>query len=111
MAGYVPRRGDFVALAFRPEVGHEQHGLRPALVVSHDAFNRATGFCMVCPITRTDRSHPFHVAIPAGGRVEGVVLADQLRSVDHRARSARRIDRAPEALFDEVLAIVDACLF
>jgi mRNA interferase MazF len=108
---YVPRKGDLVTLSFRPEAGHEQHGRRPALIVSNDLFNRATGFSLVCPITRTDRSHPFHVPIPTGARVSGVVLADQLRSVDHGARGVRRLGRAPEGLLDDVLAIVDAVLF
>lgn len=108
---YAPRKGDLVTLAFRPEAGHEQHGRRPALVVSNDLFNRATGFSFVCPITRTERSHPFHVPIPPGARVTGVVLADQLRSVDHAARDVRRLGRAPDGLLDDVLAIVDAVLF
>ena len=111
MPPYVPRKGDFVTLSYRPEAGHEQRGRRPALVVSNDLFNRATGFCLVCPVTRTDRAYPFHVPIPHGGKVAGVVLADQLRSVDHRARGVRRLERAPEAVLDDVLAIVDAVLF
>ena len=110
MPPYVPRKGDLVTLNFRPEAGHEQHGRRPALVVSNDLFNHATGFSLVCPITRTDRSHPFHVPIPTGARASGVVLADQLRSVDHGARGVRRLGRAPEGLLDDVLAIVDAVL-
>ncbi|TVR85133.1 MAG: type II toxin-antitoxin system PemK/MazF family toxin [Trueperaceae bacterium] len=111
MATFVPRKGDFVELSFRPDHGHEQHGRRPALVVSNDLFQRATGLCVVCPITRTDRKHPFHVPIPAGLGVDGVVLTDQVRSVDARAREARRLGRAPDALLDEVLAILDAVLF
>ncbi len=111
MARTVPAKGDLVTLTFRPEHGHEQHGRRPALVVSNDPFQRATGLCLVCPITRTDRQHPFHVAIPEGHGVEGVVLADQVRSVDARARGVRRLGRAPDAVVDQVLAILDAVLF
>jgi mRNA interferase MazF len=111
VARYVPCKGDIVTLAFRPEAGHEQHGRRPALVVSNDLFNRATGFSLVCPITRTERANPFHVPIPPGGRVTGVVLADQLRSVDHGARGVRRLGQAPSGLLDDVLAIVDAVIF
>lgn len=98
-------------LSFASMAGHERHGRRPALVVSNDLFNRRTGFCMVCPITRTDRGYPFHVSIPTGGTVQGVVMVDQIRSVDHRARAAVRLARAPDDLLDEVLAILDACLF
>jgi mRNA interferase MazF len=110
-ARYVPHRGELVSLSFRPDHGHEQHGRRPALVVSNDLFQRATGLCVVCPITRTDRKHPFHVAIPPGLDVDGVVLADQIRSVDAWARGVRPLGRAPDSLLDEVLAILDAVLF
>lgn len=111
MAKPVPKKGDLVELTFRPDHGHEQHGRRPVLVVSNDLFQHATGLCVVCPITRTDRRHPFHVAIPAGLGVEGVVMADQVRSVDASARGARQLGRAPESLVDEILAILDAMLF
>lgn len=65
----------------------------------------------VCPVTRTDRQHPFHVPLPEGHGVEGFVLADQVRSVDFRARGIRRLGRAPDAVVDQVLAILDAMLF
>jgi len=111
VARFVPRKGDIVTLAFRPDAGHEPHGRRPALVVSNDLFNRATGFSLVCPITRTERANPFHVQIPPGGRGTGVVLADRLRSVDHRARGVRRLGQAPSGLLDDALAIIDAVIF
>ena len=64
MAAYIPNQGDLVALDFDPQSGHEQKGRRPALVVSKDAFNRATGLAICCPITNTDRT----VALSAGVR-------------------------------------------
>lgn len=111
MGAYVPRKGDFVALTFDPQSGHEQQGRRPALVVSNDTFNTHTGFCMVCPITRTERAFPFHVRIPPGGAVDGGVMVEQVKSVDYRVRQVRRIGIAPESVLDEVLAILDACLY
>ncbi len=115
MARYVPAKGDLVALTIRPgdgrDHGREQDGRRPALVVSNDLFQQATGQCVVCPITRTDRQHPFHVAIPESHGVDGLVLVDQVRTVDARARGVRRIGRAPDAVVDQVLAILDAVLF
>ena len=106
-----PRRGDLVALALDPQTGHEQRGRRPALVVSNDLFNERTGMAIVCPITRTDRGYPFHVAVPPGQRVEGFVMVEQVRSIDFRARGAKRIASAPEPLLDEVLSILDACIY
>ncbi|MEN8148390.1 MAG: type II toxin-antitoxin system PemK/MazF family toxin [Planctomycetota bacterium] len=111
MPAYVPRKGDFVALSFDPQAGHEQKGRRPALVVSNDLFNRHTGMAIVCPITNTDRGFPFHVTIDEGLPVTGFVMVDQVKSTGHRARRAKRIGRAPDSLLGEVLAVLDACLF
>lgn len=111
MGTYVPRKGEFVALTFDPRTGHEQSGRRPALVVSNDLFNRHTGLCMVCPITNTHRDFPFHVRIPDGEEVNGVVMVEQLRSIDFSARRVKRIGAAPPAVLDEVLSILDACIY
>lgn len=111
MAAYVPRKGDFVALSVDPQSGHEQSGRRPALVVSNDLFNKHTGLCIACPITRTNRAFPFHVSIPEGEKVVGEVMVEQVKSIDFRARDARPIAQAPPAVLDEVLAILDACLY
>ncbi|MDZ4169931.1 MAG: type II toxin-antitoxin system PemK/MazF family toxin [Coriobacteriia bacterium] len=111
MAAYVPRKGDFVAVTFDPQSGHEQRGRRPALVVSNDLFNKATGFCIACPVTNTRRDFPFHVSIPDGEAVTGVVMVEQVKSLDYRARSVKRIGIAPEPVLEEVLSILDACIY
>lgn len=111
MAGYIPRKGDLVALTFDPQSGHEQRGRRPALVVSNDLFNRHTGLCIACPITSTIRDYPFHVAIPEGQNVSGVVMVEQVKSIDYSARQVKRIGVAPESLLEEVLSILDACIY
>lgn len=110
MAGYIPQKGDFVALTFDPQSGHEQKGRRPALVVSNTLFNQHTGLIMVCPVTTRNRDFPFHVAIP-GSRVKGYVMVEQVKSLDFRARKARRITHASQLVLDEVLSILDACLY
>jgi len=111
MASYVPKQGDFVAVTFDPQSGHEQKGRRPALVVSKDAFNRGTGLAIVCPVTNTRRDFPFHVAVPAASRLTGFIMVEQVKSLDFRARAARRIERAPDELLAEVLSILDACIY
>ena len=111
MAGYVPRKGDLVALMFDPQSGHEQRGRRPALVVSNDLFNRHTGLCIACPITSTHREYPFHVVIPEGHNVSGVVMVEQVKSIDYSARQVKRIGAAPDSLLEEVLSILDACIY
>jgi mRNA interferase MazF len=111
MPGYMPKKGDFVVLDFDPQSGHEQKGRRPALVISNDLFNLRTGLVMACPITHTNRDYPFHVAIPPGVLVTGYVMVDQVKSLDYQSRKAKRIDKAPATLLEEVLAILDACIY
>ena len=111
MAKYIPRRGEFIAVALDPRTGHEQSGRRPALVISHDLFNLHTGLAIVCPITSTRRDYPFHVAIPEGHDVTGFVMVEQVRSIDFRARRARRIGKAPDEVLQEVLSLLDACVY
>jgi mRNA interferase MazF len=111
MAVYVPRKGDLIALTFDPESGHEQRGRRPALVVSNDLFNKHTGLSIVCPITNTHRDYPFHVAVHAGLRVTGFVMVEQVKSIDFRSRKAKRVGVAPAAMLEEVLSLLDACIY
>jgi len=111
MAAYIPRKGDLITVTFDPQSGHEQRGRRPALVVSNDLFNKHTGLCMACPITNTRRDYPFHVSIPEGQEVTGVVMVEQVKSIDFRSRKVKRIDEAPEAVLQEVLSILDACIY
>ena len=111
MAAPVPRKGDFVALTFDPQSGHEQRGPRPALVVSNDLFNKHTGLCIACPVTKARRDYPFHVSIPEGEAVTGVVMVEQVKSIDFRARNVKRIGQAPESVLHEVLSLLDACVY
>jgi len=111
VAAYIPRKGDFVALTFDPQSGHEQRGRRPALVVSNDLFNKSTGLCIACPVTNTRRDFPFHVSIPEDQSVTGVVMVEQVKSIDFRARDVKRIGSAPESVLEEVLSILDACIY
>jgi len=111
MPHYVPSKGDFVALTFDPQSGHEQKGRRPALVVSNDLFNQKIGLALVCPLTNTDRKIPFHIGVPASCVLTGFVMTDQIKSVDFVARKVKFIDRAPESLVSDVLAILDAILY
>ena len=111
MPSAVPRKGDFIVVTFDPQSGHEQKGRRPALVVSNTLLNERTGMAMVCPITTTDRNYPFHVAVPHACTVTGFVMAEQMKSIDFGARKAKVIERAPDEVLDEVLSILDACLY
>jgi mRNA interferase MazF len=111
MQHYVPKKGDFITVTFDPQSGHKQKGRRPALIVSNTQFNEHTGLAIVCPLTTKDRHFPFHVAIHNHAQVTGFVMVEQVKSIDFRARKAQRIGRASEAVLDEVLSILDACIY
>ncbi len=103
-SGYVPARGDIVWLELDPRIGHEQAGRRPAIIVSPQAYNRKVGLALVCPITSRVKGYPFEVLLPPEADIQGVVLSDQVKSVDWRARKAKRIESVPESVMLEVCA-------
>jgi len=108
---YVPARGDLIWLQFNPQAGHEQAGHRPAVVISPSSYNRRVGLALCCPVTSQVKGYPFEVLLPQGLGVEGAILSDQLKSLDWRARNARRIGNLPPDLLQEtvgkILALVD----
>lgn len=107
---YCPKRGDVVWLSFAPQAGHEQAGHRPALTLSPEAYNRKVGLALFCPITSHIKGYPFEVTLPAGLKATGVVLSDQVKSLDWQARSAQFCCRIPEATLEEVRRKLDVLL-
>ncbi len=100
---YVPRRGDVIRLDFDPQAGHEQAGRGPALVLSPTEFNRRTGRAIVCPITNQTKGYPWEVAIPDNPEVSGAVLADQVKSLDWKARRAEFVCTPGEEILTDVV--------
>ena len=111
MRRYVPQKGDFVTVTLDPQSGHEQRGRRPALVVSNILFNKHTGLAIVCPVTSTDRHFPFHVAVVDSPSVTGFIMVERVKSIDCRGRQAKLIGRASQSVLEEVLSILDACIY
>ncbi len=107
---HIPDRGDVVWIMLAPQAGHEQAGRRPALVLSPAAYNRKVGLALMCPITSRIKGYPFEVILPAGLPVTGVVLSDQVKSLDWRARPAERICTLPLPSVAEVLQKLGALL-
>ena len=98
-----PARGDTVWIDFDPQTGSEQAGRRPAVVLSPLSYNRTVGLALLCPITSRVKGYPFEVALPPGLPVRGVVLADQIKSLDWRARRAEALASLPTDTIDEIL--------
>jgi mRNA interferase MazF len=97
-----PGRGDLVWVDFIPQIGHEQGGRRPALILSPEAYNRKTGLAVACPVTSQAKGYPFEVSLGAEMPITGVVLSDHVRSIDWRARHAERAGSADEDTVREV---------
>ena len=107
---YVPDRGDVVWLSFNPQVGREQAGRRPALVLSPQSYNGKVGLALCCPVTNQAKGYPFEVPIPVGEKLTGVILSDHVRSLDWRGRQADFITRLDHDTVNEVLARIGALL-
>jgi len=91
-----------VWLEFTPQTGSEQAGRRPALVISAKAYNVKVGLALFCPVSSRVKGYPFEVILPEGSGVIGVVLADQLKSLDWRARKAKLIEQASSEVLSKV---------
>jgi mRNA interferase MazF len=102
MAEYVPGMGDVVWLDFSPQLGREQSGRRPAVVLSPRIYNEKASLAVVCPITSKSKGYPFEVPMPSGGRIQGVILADHLKSLDWRRRQAQKAGKLPAAILEQV---------
>ncbi len=92
MTKKAPKKGDVVLMDFDPQAGHEQSGHRPGLVITTKAFNAKTGFAFICPITNQSKGYPFEVTVEGTQRTTGVILVDQLKSLDWVARSIKSVD-------------------
>lgn len=100
----VPERGDIIKLQLNPQVGSEQAGFRPAIVISPLAYNRISNLILICPITSKQKGWGFEVALANSMKTFGIVLSDQIRIVDFSKREAIFVESSPVQLVDEVLA-------
>ena len=101
-------QGDIIRLNFNPQTGHEQSGRRPALVISNNSFTQITRTAaMVCPITMTDKSLPFHIKLDDRTKTKGVILCDQAKIIDIQARDFEFVEQAPQNIIFEVIDTVN----
>lgn len=107
---YIPQCGDVVRITLNPQAGHEQAGRRPAVVLSPRNYNGKTGLAILCPITNQVKDYPFEVLLPEGLPVAGVILSDQVKSLDWRARNVELICLLPDETISEVLQKLETLL-
>jgi len=103
---YVPDAGEVVWLNFDPQAGHEQAGLRPAVILSSKYFNLRSSVAFACPISSKVKGYQFQVVLPPGLAVHGVVLCEHMRSLDWRARQATYLGRLPDDVLLQVRGVV-----
>lgn len=101
------KQGDIIKINFDPKEGHEQAGYRPAVVVSNNFFNSRSPMTIVCPITNTNNGYPLHVPL-TGTTTTGVVLCEQIRSLDLSARPHKIVEKMPKQLMNRILDIISA---
>jgi len=102
MGKYIPERGDVIWINMSPQIGHEQAGRRPALVLSPNVYNGKVGLALLCPITNQVKGYPFEVIIPEGLDISGAILSDQVKSLEWKRRNAEFIIKIPETVTFEV---------
>jgi mRNA interferase MazF len=107
---YVPDRGDIVWLNFTPQAGQEQRGKRPALILSPKIYNEKTSLCICLPITSKIKGYPFEIPLPSNIDIKGVILSDQIKNLDFKAREITFVCKVPndtvKMVQDNILALV-----
>ncbi len=107
---YIPKQGDIVFLDFNPTKGHEQAGMRPAVVISTNTFNQNTKMVMLCPITSNNKEFPTHYQLEDTKRVHGSVLCEHIRSIDYEIRNLKFVEQLSSNDFISVLTLLNACI-
>jgi mRNA interferase MazF len=110
MAAYCPKRGDIIWISFNSQAGHEQSGHRFALVLSPEPYNGKVGLAILCPVTNQVKGYPFEVKVPPGLKAAGVILSDQVKSMDWKVRGASFVCALPENVVRQVLNKVGTLL-
>ena len=100
---YIPERGHITWITLDPQVGHEQMGRRPALVLSPSSYNEKTGLAIFCPVTSAIKGYPFEVQLPENYAISGTILSDQIKSLDWKVRKAEYFCTLDIKLFEEVI--------
>jgi mRNA interferase MazF len=104
---YIPDRGDIVYLDFNPTKGHEQRGHRPAFVISPRSYNARSSLALLMPITKQQKGYPFEVVLPPELQIQGVILVDQIKCLDWKARDVQFVESVPEAIVAAVQAKIE----
>ena len=103
---YNPKQGDIIVLDFDPQIGHEQKGRRPGLIVSNEQFNKRTNMVMVCPITNTISGFPTHIELNDETKTRGEIMCEQVKCLDIKARNALYLESVSEEILNEAIDLI-----
>lgn len=107
---YIPKQGDICYMDFAPTKGHEQTGLRPAIIISRDNYNEYTGLVVLCPITTNTKKFPTHYELTNTKKVNGSVLCEHIRSIDFKARKLSYAEKVSREELEEIIDIVNGII-
>ncbi len=107
---YIPKQGDIVFLDFNPIKGHEQSGIRPAVVISNNIFNKNTKMVILCPITSNNKEFPTHYQLEDTVNVHGSVLCEHVRSVDYEIRNLKFVEKLSDNDLISIITLMNACI-
>lgn len=107
---YIPEQGDIVYLNLEPTKGHEQSGIRPAVVISNNVFNKNTKMAIVCPITSNDKEFPTHYKLEDTTKIHGSVLCEHIRSIDYECRKLKFIEKLSNNDYISIITLMNACI-
>lgn len=110
MVKYIPKQGDIVCLDLNPTKGHEQKGIRPAIVISNDVFNINTKMVILCPITSNTKEFPTHYELQDSKKIKGSVLCEHIRSIDYESRKIKFVEHASDNDLLSVTVLSNACI-
>lgn len=107
---YIPKQGDICYMNFTPTKGHEQTGLRPAVVISKDSYNKYTNLAVICPITTNTKKFPTHYELIETKKIKGSVLCEHIRSVDFKARQLSFVEKLKIKELEEIIDIINGII-
>lgn len=100
------KQGDIIKINLNPQIGHEQAGYRPAVIISNDFFNKVTNLVIACPITTTNKAFPLHIPLDDRTSTKGFILCQHVKTLDLKARNYKVIEPLPEDILKDVIDIV-----
>ena len=90
---YIPKQGDICYMDFAPTKGHEQTGLRPAIIISRDNYNKYTGLVVLCSITTNTKNFSTHYELVNTKKLRVLFYVNILEVLSLRLKNCHLLKR------------------